>query len=159
MLDDLDSASDIDKGAWKKMYNNMSTNFVLHPKIEHSHLMTAQSFCATNDWAGFREGVAAGRDSVFQKGFDVGYLEGYMNGYSLGYIKGVMSIRNKFMEGKEADDSAKQLDPDLEKTSRGMCVLCLEEKQRTKEESNSVSDIIEKQSKSLKHCIERLKTD
>lgn len=47
----------------------------------------------TDPWqfqAGFRDGAAAGRDAVFQKGFDTGYAEGYQAALSLGYLKGAM---------------------------------------------------------------------
>jgi len=40
--------------------------------------------------AGFRDGAAAGRDAVFQKGFDMGYAEGFQAASSLGYLKGII---------------------------------------------------------------------
>lgn len=56
---------DVDIGAWNKM-------------------------CTTVSDAGFRDGAAAGRDAVFQKGFDMGYVEGYQAASSLGYLKGII---------------------------------------------------------------------
>ncbi|XP_069695830.1 uncharacterized protein [Periplaneta americana] len=116
------------------------------------------------DEAGFRDGAAAGRDAVFQKGFDKGYSEGYRAALSLGYLKGALSIMHHHTE--ESDPAIKPLlNTNLQRTSRGMCQLCAVQKNsnvRTEENEFSkadLCDIINQQATCVQQEIDRIRKD
>lgn len=134
----VDDHIDMDLGAWNKM-------------------------CSTITKAGFRDGAAAGRDAVFQKGFDMGYAEGYQAALSLGYLKGVISTIFHHTEAGPVP-AASSLKTTLEKTSIGMCQLCQTDPTKIQEREEStttkpMSDIIENQRHYVKDALDRIQQD
>ncbi|KAJ9601513.1 hypothetical protein L9F63_000352 [Diploptera punctata] len=116
--------NDVDVGAWNKMHKNISQ-------------------------AGFREGIAAGKNSTYQNGFDIGYHEGYKNGLSLGYIKGAISI----LEEEIKNPTSKTLDPVLEKSSRGLCQLC----EKPEQQVDSIWKLAEKQKQCINESVDEIR--
>ncbi|KAL3285829.1 hypothetical protein HHI36_000350 [Cryptolaemus montrouzieri] len=96
---------------------------------------------------GYREGIEEGRQQVFQKSFDQGYIDGFQNGYILGKLKGAAW-------GKFIFDKMVCSHETLNKSSRGACVLCKDEKFL----SQPLDDIKTNQAEVLKALIKNMET-
>lgn len=92
---------------------------------------------------GYKDGIHDGRESQFQNGFDSGYQQGFQNGFLLGRYKGVESIKQS--NGMTTNNSNASNDLILQRPPRGQCILCTEPTLK----DNSISDIIEKQTKHI----------
>ncbi|XP_021919577.1 uncharacterized protein LOC110829795 [Zootermopsis nevadensis] len=136
--DSINNCIDVDVGAWNKM-------------------------CTTLANAGFRDGAAAGRDAVFQKGFDTGYAEGYQAALSLGYLKGALSTIIHHTE-MATDSAVSVLNTSLEKTSVGMCQLCQTNPTKIQDHkgivvTKSMSDIIGNQRDYIRNALDKIEKD
>lgn len=63
---------------------------------------------------GYKDGAHEGRESQFQRDFDIGYADGFRNGFILGKFKGISS-------------SAAEKDLILQETARGQCTICVDQ--------------------------------
>lgn len=93
-----------------------------------------------------------GRVSQFQTGFDIGYQNGIRNGFILGKQKGLLSAEPDACNSNVKFDV--QNDLILQRPSRGQCILCTDKALI----DNSISDIVELQTKHINQIQTTLKT-
>lgn len=99
---------------------------------------------------GYKDGMFDGRESQFQKGFDAGYEQGFQNGFVLGKFK----ARQNFNSTESNNATNSQNDLILQRSSRGQCVLCIDNALS----NSSIDEIVQKQANHMVKINDTLKS-
>lgn len=99
--------------------------------------------------SGYKEGIYDGRQSVFQKGFDIGFEQAFSNAYTIGryqgQLKAVQQLPQDTIRSEPIEKCLENCDHDLllNKPTRGHCQVCINNELIKKD----IGDILAVQSK------------